>query len=417
VAFTDDAVGQLRRGLAALGTRSVLTVVTGDHGESLGEHGEVGHGFFLYEPTARVPMIVHFPGRIAPGQSAASPRLLDIAPTVLDLAGLAPLSGIDGVSLRPTLSGRPQAIPPAYLESQQPWISYGWAPLSALKGGGFKLVAAPRPELYDLARDPAEAVNRVDAERRRARELQAQLRAVEALPALASTVVDDPAALAELRALGYVGSGRTAGKPPAGLADPKDRLVERAKLADGEALLRQGDFGAALSRFDAVLASDPGNRFATLRSGIALLKAGRVKEAVPRLEKAVALDPEQAEGRYALADALTRAGDLERAAGQWMETLSRQPRRAAAWSNLGTVLARTGKLAQAVDAFAHAAEVEPGNAQLKTNLGAARYQWASQEAAAGRKASAKKILAAALAAAPELKARAAADPRLAPLLP
>jgi choline-sulfatase len=419
VAYTDAAVGDLRRGIApaAAGAGRLLTVLTADHGESLGEHGETGHGFFLYEPTVRVPMIFHFPGRLAPGRSAASPRLIDVAPTVLELTGLPAWRGMDGVSLRPILTGQRQAIPPAYLETQQPWITYGWAPLAAVRHGGFKLIVAPRPELYDLARDPAESNNRVDADRPRARELQAHLRAAEARPGAVAATVDDPAALEKLRALGYVGSGRTAGKPPAGLPDPKDRNLERARLADGENLLRRGDFAGALAQFDAVLATDPGNRFATLRSGIALLKAGRVQDAVPRLRKAVALDPEQAENRYALADALTRSGDLPGAAQQWLETVRLQPRRAAAWSNLGTVLARSGQVGRAVEAYARACEIEPGNAQLAANLGAARFEHARQEAAAGRREAARKILRDALAVAPELKPRAAADPRLAPLLP
>ncbi|HXU47203.1 MAG TPA: sulfatase-like hydrolase/transferase [Thermoanaerobaculia bacterium] len=418
VAFADDAVGALRRGLASApqGKAPTLTVFSGDHGESLGEHGEHGHGFFVYDATILVPLVFHFPGRIRPGQSAAPVRLVDVAPTVLDLLGLPPWPGLDGRSVRALFAGRPFNPAPAYVESQQPWISYGWAPLAALRTGAWKLIAAPKPELYDLARDASETRNRIDADRPRARELERRLRAAEATPEAKSSVADDPATVAALRSLGYLGSGSSAGRPPAGLADPKDRLAQRDALSEGEVLLRGGRFREALARFDAVLAVDPKNRFATLRSGVALLKAGEAKAAVERLRKAVALDPAQAEARYALADALARSGDWQGSIPEWLETVHLQPRRAAAWSNLGLAFSRTGDLRKGVDALERAIAIEPDNAQLRENLAAARFQLARAEAAAGRKDNARRLLAQAVAANPGLRARAAADPALAPLL-
>src|SRR4029078_1517497 len=86
--------------------------------------------------------------------SDAPARLIDVVPTVLHLAALPALASIDGVNLAPTLGGLHQEIPPAYLESQQPWLGYGWAPLAAIRAQGFKLIDAPRPELFDLRPDP-----------------------------------------------------------------------------------------------------------------------------------------------------------------------------------------------------------------------------------------------------------------------
>jgi choline-sulfatase len=420
VAFADAAIGDLREGLAApaftVSGGSTLTVLTADHGESLGEHGESTHGFFIYDATVVVPMVFHWPGRIASRQSDAPARLVDIAPTVLDLIGAPPPKAIDGVSLKPLLSGRSQAIPSAFIESQQPWINYGWAPLSALRDLDWKLIAAPRPELFDLRQDPGELKNVVDAERPQARRLQGEMRQVETLPTASALAVEDPEVLESLRSLGYIGSGRKSSAPPAGLPDPKDRILQRNALSEAEALLRQDRFAEAIARFEVVLEEDPGNRFATLRSGIALLKAGNAKAAVPRLEKAVALDPEQAENRYALADALTRSGQLAPAAEQWMETIRLQPRRFAAWSNLGSVLGQLGQQERALGAFEKAYEIEPGNVQLRENLGAARFQAAQKAAKAGRLDAARSALKGALDLAPALRARAEAEPLLAPLL-
>src|SRR4030095_5711886 len=116
VSFVDHALGALRAGLPA--REPLLTVVTGDHGESLGEHGERAHGFFLYDTTVRVPALVHFPGRVAPGTSDAPARLVDLLPTILDLAGLPAPDGLDGVRLRPLLDGARVPGAPAVLEKR-----------------------------------------------------------------------------------------------------------------------------------------------------------------------------------------------------------------------------------------------------------------------------------------------------------
>jgi len=417
VAYVDHAIGRLRAGLPQADGQPLLTVFTADHGESLGEHEERAHGFFIYDTTVVVPAIVSFPGRVAPGRSDSPARLIDLLPTILDLAGLPALADTDGVSLLPLLSGARPAPEPAYVETRQPWITYGWSPLSAVRHGSWKYVAAPKPELYDLAQDPGETRNVAAKMPTRAAELAALLGRFERLPAAAAERNADPQVLESLRALGYVGGAPAGGEPPPGLPDPKDRTAERNALMEAEGLLRGGDFASALRRFDDVLARDPRNRFATLRSGVALLKKGDAHAAAARLREAVKLDPEQAETHYALADALTRAGDNAAAVPHWMETVRLQPRRTAAWSNLGTALGRAGKLEGAARAFAEALRLDPANAVLRKNLGAARYELALREAAAGNREAARKALAEAVAADPDLRRRAAAQPELARLLP
>jgi choline-sulfatase len=417
VGYVDHAIGLLRAGLVEGGAEPLLTVFTADHGESLGEHQERAHGFFVYDTTVVVPAIVHFPGRVSPGRSESPARLVDLLPTILDVAGLSPMDGTDGVSLRPLLAGGRPPAEPAYVETRQPWITYGWSPLAAVRHGGWKYVAAPKPELYDLAQDPGETRNLAAKMTARAAEMQALLGRFEQVPAGAAERSGDPQVLESLRALGYVGGAPAGGEPPAGLKDPKDRVAERNALMDAEALLRRGAFDAAVRRFDEVLARDPKNRFATLRSGVALLKKGDARAAAERLREAVKLDPEQAETHYALADALTRAGDNAAAVPHWMEAARLQPRRTAAWSNLGTALGRAGRLEAAARAFGEALRLEPDNAVLRANLGAARYELALRELAAGNRESARKALAEAVAADPGLRRRAETQPDLARLLP
>ena len=412
VRAVDEAVGLLRQGLAGR-KRAAVTVLTADHGESLGAHGEDAHGFFVYDATILVPLIVHAPGRVPPGESRAAARLVDVAPTVLDLLDAPALPDTDGVSLRPLLSGRRQDVPPAYAESQQPWLGYGWAPLAAVRTATEKLVLAPRVELYDLARDPGEQANVASARPADVARLTAVARQAEARNGAPSVRADDPQTAERLRALGYVGGAAAPGSaPPADAADPKDRLREKALLAEADTALRARDHAGALRRFDEVLRAEPDNRFALLRSASALVALGRPAEAVPRLDRLVRVAPDLGEARYQLADALTRAGDRRRAAEQWTETVRLEPRRAAAWSNLGTVLFQGGQMARAAEAFEQALALEPGNRTFGENLGACRYELALLELAAGRIEAARKRLADALVASPALKRKAASDPRL-----
>jgi len=478
VAYVDSAIAQLLRGIPAAAPRGRITVLAGDHGESLGEHGEIGHGFFLYDTTILVPMVFHAPGRLVPREEAAPARLIDVAPTLLDMLGLPPIAGASGQTLVPLFAGRTKEAGRAYLETREPWIAYGWSPLSAMREARWKLIQAPRPELYDLAADPGERENVLARNREKTVALVRELRAAEGAPAADARSSGDAEAITRLRSLGYLGAGSTARAPGRDLADPKDRIELRNKLLEGEVLLRRGAFDAAIAAFAVVRERDPGNPFALLRMGIALLRKGDARAAVEPLEEAVRRDPEQAESRFALADALTRSGELARAVPQWMEAARLQPRRVAAWSNLGTALGRQGKLLEAIAAFAEAVRLEPADPLLLTNLAAAeraakkdaealthlkkaaalspperfampstlglllaragsrvealpwlrrgnpresdfadaRFELARIEMSSGETDAARRDLSAALAAQPALATRARIDPQLAPLL-
>ena len=162
IAYVDSQIGRL---LDTLDRQRLLdrtiVVVAGDHGESLGEHGERDHGIFLYENVLRVPLIIRTPG-MPPRRVGSLVRLVDVMPTVLDLLGL-PGTPTDGVSLMNLMAGGSRELD-AYAESEYP-RRFGWSPLRSVRDSRFKLIDAPRPELYDLQLDPFEERN-VYAERR-----------------------------------------------------------------------------------------------------------------------------------------------------------------------------------------------------------------------------------------------------------
>jgi arylsulfatase A-like enzyme/Tfp pilus assembly protein PilF len=372
VAFVDAAVARLADAFAARGDG--VTVFAADHGESLGEHGEGTHGFFVYDSTVVVPLVFRWPGRVRAGSSPAGARLVDVAPTLLDLLGMPPAADTDGVSLRAALDGGAPPAEPAYVETFQPWHSYGWSPLKAVRHRGLKLIAAPRPEMYDLAADPGESTNVFASRPDDAAALSRLLAAVEARPAAAVRAVEDADARARLAALGYVSTGGASGEPPAdGLRDPKDGARLRALLTEGDLRLRGGDHAGAVARFEAVLKEDPRNRFALHRGGLALHRAGQTARAIPRLAEAVRLDPRGPDVRIGLAEALSASGRHREAAAHWMEAVSLQPRRADLWANLGAALGSSGRTAEAVDAMKKAVELKPEEPRLRIRLAFAEH--------------------------------------------
>ena len=167
VAFVDAQIGRLFQHLGRRGDPAgTITLVTADHGESLGDHGEQTHGIFVYDATLRVPFLLAGPG-IPPGvTSAVVARGVDVMPTLADLAGVAVPAGLDGRSLRPALTGKTMDDAPAYVEGLVAERHLGWAPLHGMRTAAWKFIDAPRQELYDLRADVAETTNRFDQRRR-----------------------------------------------------------------------------------------------------------------------------------------------------------------------------------------------------------------------------------------------------------
>jgi arylsulfatase A-like enzyme len=237
IAFVDAQIGRL---LEALEGRRLLertiVIVAGDHGESLGDHGERDHGIFVYESVLRVPLMMRVPG-LAPRRTSAVVRIPDVMPTVLDLVAV-PAPRMDGVSLRPLLTGAARDLAlEAYSESLYP-ERFGWSPLRALREGRYKLIEAPRPELYDLDRDPFEQRN-LYADRRSVADAMTGRLKLLAHERRAPTSAVPVELQQRLASLGYVGwtpptlAGRQ--MPP----DPKDCI-------DGSTTRRPGrDLGSA----------------------------------------------------------------------------------------------------------------------------------------------------------------------------
>jgi choline-sulfatase len=205
-------------------------IVAGDHGESLGDHGERDHGIFLYESVLRVPLMIRGPG-FAPRRAGDVVRLVDIMPTILDMLEL-PGPAMDGVSLVDVMRGTRTLDLEVVAESMYP-RRFGWSPLKALRAGRYKLIDAPRPELYDLERDPFEQRNLYE-EAGRHQLAGAMMRRIRSLPGGGDPDADERRAAAsvppglreDLAALGYVTPApmRVSRARADALPDPKDHI-------------------------------------------------------------------------------------------------------------------------------------------------------------------------------------------------
>ena len=246
----DEIVGRLKNLLVQSGCwDKSLTILFSDHGEGLGDHGEQSHGYFIYESTLHVPLIFHWPtNRTAQYQLGG---LIDVAPAILDFLHLPIPASFQGKT----------APHPIYSESLHTHDSFGWSPLRSVRVGNNKYIEAPKPELYDLSKDPAEQHNLVLANPERARTLRAELGKILALqtelPALPGSTSPQTEKL--LASLGYLGRGPDGKKSG---ADPKDRLPEFHLYEKAIEKMGDRDLTAAIGLLKQVLAQDPANTLA-----------------------------------------------------------------------------------------------------------------------------------------------------------
>src|SRR6185436_4743048 len=209
IAFADAQIGRVRAFLEQEGLLDkTVIVVIADHGESLGDHGESTHGFFVYQSVLRVPLVIRAPYDALRGRRVADlVRTVDVMPTVLDLLDLSIPDKLEGRSVVPLMTGAVREMGlAAYAEAVYPRYHYGWSDLRSLTSERFKFIEAPRPELYDLVQDPRETRNLYDERRPLADRMAAALKAADSGRGTdVKPAVDvDPDTRARLAALGYV---------------------------------------------------------------------------------------------------------------------------------------------------------------------------------------------------------------------
>ena len=355
IAYADSALGHFIGYLKTSGKfQNSLIVVVGDHGEGLGEHREDTHGIYLYDSTTHVPFIVKLPGRESAGTSiAAQVRTVDIAPTLLDLAGAAAPAKSDGESLRLYFSGKTDVSRPAFGETDYP-LRFGWAPLRSVRKDGFKFIEAPRPELYDLDQDVAELNNRYQASDTRVETSRAMLTELRARETSSEASKDAP----QSDTTGSVSS----------LPDPKDKIEEQ-NLLHAAMMASEDDRSAdARKALEKILQFDPKSPTALRQLGELELQAGDYALAAQHLKNAMAIRPDDATAAFLAGEALAKAHDPGGARDALETSLKRVPGQFQARLLLGNVYLELKDTKAAQDQFEAALLLQSENVEAQIGL-------------------------------------------------
>jgi arylsulfatase A-like enzyme/Tfp pilus assembly protein PilF len=401
LAYVDKLLGDFfafleRRGLFD----KALIVFTSDHGEGLGEHGENSHGYFIYQSTLHVPLIVHWPAgarRIAQNRIDEPANLIDVAPTILDAVGLAVPSEMRGHSLMK--GGSAEEV---YSESVYARNHFGCAGLRSLRVGGYKYIDAPKPELYDLTSDPSERQNIYDQQRSKAAALRERIVAIRGNAPVPATPSPTPETAAALRSLGYL-SGSSRANRLESHVDPKDRIADferfsqalglasagRLAESDGvleklsEALpdiadirmnlglnrLRLKDDAQAANEFKRVIELDPTNAGAHFELGLCYFRQRQGEIAAKEFNTTLALEPWYTRADEALAEIYIQGKDFPQARAHLNHLLTIDPASYTAHFNLGIFAAMENNWDEAQRQIVAALAADPGSAEAHNTLG------------------------------------------------
>ena len=413
IAFVDSALAKLLGFIEERNLEDRTAVIfTADHGESLGEHGESTHGYFAYNATLHVPLILTLPGA-KPARVEANVCHVDVFPTVCGLLGKKEPQGLQGRSLLPLIQGKSLAARPVYFEALAAYYNRGWAPLRGYIQGREKYMDSPIPEVYDQEKDFAELENVVGrADLAEIKKTFSELVRSESSPLADKAGQNMDRATAEkLRSLGYLASPQAplrkdftaeddlktlfpyhnkwtkataayhAGRAEEGIALLKEIIAERKDFALAYTYLanffqeqkRPGDAEAVLRE---AYACNPGSFRIMTAFGINMIDNGRFDEAIDLLEKSLGIIDFDPETWNYLGVAYWNKGLYVEALKAYDQALSLDLNYAIVFNNRGSLyLSRYLKgrqaedLARATKDFRKAVELDPKYASAHNGLG------------------------------------------------
>jgi choline-sulfatase len=392
IQFVDSQIGKIVDWLKANNKNQNLVIaIIGDHGESLGEHGEETHGFFTYNSTLRIPFILTFPGASSNTHVTENTATVDLVPTLLDLVGISDPITRDGQSVIPFLNGEKRSHD-IYFESRYPEL-FGWNGLQGLIRDDWKLISTTRSELYDLKNDPKEKQNLFSQNQNVSTKLKEELSVRYSKSNETQHGAPDAETLEKLRSLGYVGTTNVHSQK--GTADPKDKIKIWAKY-ERATLLKEVSKEETLKLLEDLSREEPQNNFFRVAlasnyrenkkfdQALALLKeAVRIDptdenayqnlamtykdlrnypEALKAQQASLAIDPDRSDAQGFLGMLLVDTGRFQEAESQFIKVLKTDPNNAVAWNNYGNALRETGKFEEAKKAYQESIRLSPNYA-------------------------------------------------------
>ena len=379
IAYVDQLMGEFRDFMEKKNLMDkTLIIFTADHGESLGEHRESAHGFFIYDSDIRVPLIIRFPeGKYGGHVVSNQVRSIDIMPTVLHLLDEEMPESVQGKSLLSLiLEDEAQDERSAYSETYWPRYHYGWSELKSLRKGRYKFIDAPQPELYDILEDPGEVNNLVNKNASLGHEMKRDLSAlieeytVEGIEDVGPRKIDNDS-LVKLQALGYIGSFHTKAKEKEGkLADPKDKIDLYNEIKISQFLVTEEKMDEAEIKIKDVLAKDPSVLEARYILGNIYSKQKKYDEAIEEFKKALEVDPDYYEAIFGMAIAYKEAGMFDEAIVGFKRMVEKDPKDTKSFLHLGNIYHEKGQLEEAKNYIKSGIAINPEAPLFHNNLGA-----------------------------------------------
>jgi len=379
IAYVDLLMGDFRNFMEEKNLLDkTLIIFTGDHGESLGEHKESAHGFFIYDSDIRVPLIIRFPENKFQGSVITNQvRSIDIMPTILNILGGRSPESVQGESMLPLILGKQggEALS-AYSETYWPRYHYGWSELKSLRKGQYKFIDAPKPELYDILEDPGELNNLVNKNAALAHEMKRELEALidrysaEGIEEAGPKTIDNDS-LVKLQALGYIGSFRASSKQKGEkLADPKDRIELYNEIKVAQFLVTEEKMDKAEKKIKNILNKDPSVLEARYILGNIYSKQKKYDEAIEEYKKALEVDPEYYESIFGIALAYKKSGKYDEAIVGFKRLIDIDPKDTKPLLHLGDIYEVQGELDKAMRYLKSAVTIDPEAPVFHNNLGA-----------------------------------------------
>ena len=414
IAFADAQIGRLLSFLkTSASLANSLVVLAADHGEGLGEHGEQKHGFFIYDSTLHVPLIVKIPGA-TPRVVGSDVSLVDVMPTLLQALHIPIPPTVEGRSLSNEILGRPSSgFSNVYAETYLPLLHFSWSQLRGLRWKGLKYIEAPRPELYNATADPHETNNLFNARRAVGQVMRDRFSTFLEKYTPASGIgeggktLTDPALLDRLHALGYVTTpaGTIADASGKQLPDPKDRVQvyelfweamadgQHGRLEESLRKLREAqkiepdslsiiflaaldylqikDFQNAIQLFNKTLEIKPTFAQPHYYLGVIYAQTSNNQAAIENFKKALELDPTNFTAAFGLGSTYLRLKQVDEATGAFREAIQLHPDYAEAYTALGEIYLYQKRVDEAVQALERAVAIAPQMKQAHYRLGQA----------------------------------------------
>src|SRR5437899_3171319 len=359
IAFAEDQVGRLIEFLKNKSLyQNTLIILSGDHGESLGEHGEKTHGFFIYNATLHVPLIIHLPGDMHARTVQNLVNLADLMPTVLAALNIRIPAHVQGQSLLPLMFPKKEDNARSlYAETFLPRLHFNWSELRGVETETYHFIDAPKPELYDLRKDSGETHNLFAEKKAVTEEMRVRLaKMIQQYTAgqeLAEKTGLDPALMERLKSLGYAGwsGGSSSGANVHALPDPKDRMQTYELFSDAMADSQHGQYAQSIEKLNIVLKTDPDSVPAHYLQGLNYYRTHEFPKSVAELERVLQLSPDYALAAFQLGLAYVRVSNWDQAIQTLRRALELDSTNFAAAYDLGLSYLQKNMTGEAAAAF------------------------------------------------------------------